>query len=207
MPAGTGTAQPGARAQAVQPDTPVIARVKRIFRDDLFPAQAVNSNFIASVSFADIINILQGLIDLKELLNEYQPNDSSKTEDLKAKLQAVKKDMHAYISSLNLRFTLTVVIARLTEKEKHDLYWEILQEGISVLQPNNFKEKFKEATGYELGDTTGSNHNWTKFNVFRARLEDEYSYLKQVFSTIQKSVDDQLAPPPSAAGARSLFEQ
>jgi hypothetical protein len=160
-----------------------IQRAKKIFEGDLFPEKAINpGNSFNGSKFTDIIQILENLIELKELIRNYQRVHPSETDNIATKLRRVSSDLEKYFSMLELRFSLTKNIKLLESKERDDAYWEVLFENESKLQEYGFSAKFKLATDFEIGDKQGLDSELTDFGIFQKRLQNALSERNMAFS-------------------------
>lgn len=155
-------------------------------KDYLFPEQALNpkKSFIA-VNFTDIIHIFDGLIELKELMSNYNTVDTTKTQNIITKLQEVSKDIEDYIDIMRLRFTSTFFFQKMEPKELDDAYWAVLHQDESKLQEYDFRAKFKRATGFKIDDKQGLDPTLTEFEVFKIRLKKAISALRTAFRETQ----------------------
>lgn len=160
-----------------------IEKVKIIFRDDLFPEQAINPGMsLKNSKNTDIIKILENLIELKELMSKYHGVDAPEIDNIRIKLEQVFSDLKHYLDMIRLRYTLTPDVARLEPKERDDAYWEVLLNDKSVLQEHDFSKKIKLATGFEIGDKVGLDSELTEFEIFKTRLKNACSALRNAFS-------------------------
>lgn len=159
-----------------------VEKVERIFRDDLFPEQAIDrGKSLKDSKFTDIIQILENLIELKELMSKYRGVDASETNNIVTKLQKVSSDLEHYLDMIRLRYTIAPDVKRLEPKERDDAYWAVLHEDKSKLQEYDFSAKFKRATGFEIGDKQGLDPTLTEFGVFKIRLKKTISALQKAF--------------------------
>lgn len=160
-----------------------IERVKNIFKDDLFPEQALNSKMsFNGAKFTDIMQIFEIFIALKKLMSKYNKANSTDTENIITELQQSAKDIKDYMHCMHLRFTSNIFVQKLQPKELDDAYWEVLLNDKSVLREHDFSKKFELATGFEIGDKAGLDPTFTQFEVFKIRLKHAHVALREAFS-------------------------